>query len=383
MTIIAALKIEGIPTLIGDFLITDDMPNADHSWLPTRPQDSSYPNLPRRIRGIGRKLHLINERFIVGFTGPIKAGAEIFAELERCFRNDTTGPSIRKISEILQKFNIQFRNQRAIVIGWTCSSRPRCFRWEAGLNSSAMHVTNAIEGSGRDHFTSILSNEHGPHRTAFDRSTGVLSQQPGGIGYSPHVETALQKSVLLGLVKVGAMLTEELGGARNLQASYGYGAEIALYTGTRLEFVSKVGYFFWHVRIEQNGSITIMPANIKAVYEARGRYCVFEVSRFINDQNSVLTMEHVYSATSTPLHDDMPELVLTRQDAPTPQCSYYYNGIVITDTRSNRIVGPLHLVQFASKDPWLFRFRKKDDVYQFRWNRETLVNMIHWAARTV
>jgi hypothetical protein len=132
-----------------------------------------------------------------------------------------------------------------------------------------MHVTHAIEGSGRDHFTAVLTNEHGPQRTAFDKSTGVLSQQPGGIGYSPHVGTAFQKSVLLGLVKVGALLTEELGPARNLQASYGYGAEIALYTGKRFEFVSKVGYFFWHAQIEQNGSITIMPSTIKAVYETR------------------------------------------------------------------------------------------------------------------
>jgi hypothetical protein len=340
MTIVAALRIEGIPTLIGDFLITGDQRDSDDFWLPTRPQDSPYPKLSRHIRGVGRKLHLINERFIVGFTGPIKAGAEIFAELERRFGNDNTGPSIRKVSEALQLFNIQFRDQRAIVIGWTCGSRPRCFRWEAGLNSSAMHVTHAIEGSGRVHFTGILTNKDGPHRTAFDKSTGVLSQQPGGIGYSPQVETTLQKSLLLGLVKVGAVLTEELGPARNLQASYGYGAEIALYTGTRFEFVSKVGYFFWHVRIEQNGSITIMPTNIKAVYEARGRYCMFEVNRFISDQNSVLTMEHVYSATLTPLHDDMPELVLTRQDAPTPECFYYYNGIVITDTRSNRELWP-------------------------------------------
>ena len=381
MTIIAALRIEGIPTLIGDFLITDDQRDSDHFWLPTRRHSPSPTKLPRAITGFTRKLHLINERFIVGFTGPIKAGAVIFDELERRFRNDNTGPSIRKISEALQIFNIQLRDQRAIVIGWTCGSRPRCFRWEAGLNSSARHVTHAIEGSGRDHFIGILTNEHGSPRTAFDKSTGVLSEQPGGIGYSPQVETAFQKSVLLGLVKVGAVLIEELAGARNLQASYGYGGEIALYSGKRFEFISKVGYFFWYAQIEQDGSITIMPNTIKATYEVRGRDCVFEVSHFSSGQNGVLKLERDYVAILTPLHDNRSEPVSIR-DAPTPECAFYYNGIVIVDRRNNRIVGPLHLVNFASNDPGGFRFHKRGKLYYIQWNRERLYSMIRWAAGT-
>jgi hypothetical protein len=28
----------------------------------------------------------------------------------------------------------------------------------------------------------------------------------------------------------------------------------------------KLGYFFWNARIEQNGSVTLMPSNVHAVY---------------------------------------------------------------------------------------------------------------------
>jgi hypothetical protein len=244
-----------------------------------------------------------------------------------------------------------------------------------------MHVTHAIEGSGRDHFTGILTNEHGPHGTAFDESTGVLSQKPGGIGYSPWVATGFQKSVLLGLVKVGALLTEELGPARNLQASYGYGAEIALYTGSRFEFVSKVGYFFWLARIEQNGSITLVPTALKAVYEARGRYCILDFNRFSTGENGTLKMTHGYLAAIAPFHDDMPEL--TKWEAPTPECTYYVNGIVIMDTRSNKIVGPLHFALLAADDQEFFRFYKRDGLYYIRWNREVLHSIIRWSVNAV
>jgi hypothetical protein len=348
MTVVAALRIEGIPSLIGDFLVTDDQLDRDHFWLPTRsayPNNSRYSiNIPRRISGIVRKLHLINERFIVGFAGPIKAGAVIFAELERRFGNYNNGPPISKISKALQLFNVQFRDQGVIVIGWTCGSRPRCFRWEAGLNSSAIHVTHAIAGSGRDHFTSVLINEHGPGpwRTAFDKSTGVLSQHPG-VGYYPHVETAFQKAALLGLVKLGAVLSEERVGARNLQASYGYGAEIALYTGNRFEFVSKVGYFLWFARIEKNESIEITPAKSKVIYEARGRHCVFYWEHFDIGGNGIMNVTRSDCAVLTPpldismqnANESSCDLYGNKWTTPTTECTYYFHCILTIDTRIN------------------------------------------------
>jgi hypothetical protein len=71
MTLVAALKIEGVPSLIGDFLLTDEQQGVDHFYLPTRPtlNDPSHLPLPRRVSGLARKLHLVNQRFIVGFTG--------------------------------------------------------------------------------------------------------------------------------------------------------------------------------------------------------------------------------------------------------------------------------------------------------------------------
>lgn len=92
---------------------------------PTRPNlnDPQYPKLPRRVSGLARKLYLINDRFVIGFTGnDVNAGGVIFADLERRFGSANTGPSIRAISNALERFNIQFGPPRTtIVIGWTCA----------------------------------------------------------------------------------------------------------------------------------------------------------------------------------------------------------------------------------------------------------------------
>jgi hypothetical protein len=323
-----------------------------------------------------KSLHILGRSravSIVGFTGSFDAGAVIFAELERLFGNDNIGPSIQQINKALQKFNGQFGHDPNISIGWTCRSRPRCFKWRAGLNSSAAAVPYAIEGSGN--FAGVLTNEGGVRRTAFDRATGVLSSPSA---YSGSVRTAFQKAILLGLVKIGSMLTNEVFTARNLEESYGFGGEMALYTGKRFEFVSDIGYFFWFVRIEQNGSFTLSAGPIKALYKARERHCVLQVDRFSKAVDGKPAFVS-YLAAITPFHYGFEELDVPNRRL-TQECSYYFNGIVIQDTRSNQIIGPLHLAEFASDIPGSFRFLKmEDDVYRMAWSSKYLEDFIQWA----
>jgi hypothetical protein len=162
MTLIAAITINDIPVLIGDFLVTDEQRDTEHIWLATQSglSDPLHAKLPRRVSGLKRKLHLINERFVVGFTGDVDAGAVILADLERRFRDTHYGPSIKEISAALYPFNLHYyrRENLPTVIGWTYRSRPCCSKWSAGLDASAIHVPSAIEGSGRYHFAKILAH---------------------------------------------------------------------------------------------------------------------------------------------------------------------------------------------------------------------------------
>lgn len=359
MTVVAALRIEGIPALIGDFLITDGQRGIHHAFLPTRPNlnNPAHPTLPRRIKGLGRKLHVINQRFVVGFTGSVEAGAAIFADLERRFGHSNRAPSISEISHALEAFNVQF-NGRATIIGWTVSSRPRCFRWSARPGSPAVHVTHAIEGSGGHHFAEVLTN--------------AVSG-----GYSDAVRTAFERAILLGLAKVGAVLVEEMTTGANLKESYGAGAEIVLFQGNRFQFISKLGYVFWNARIELDGSITILPSNVFAAYEARERYCLLEVIQ-LDLRTNPIKAENAYLQAITPLHDNMPALILTKADEVSPECDYYFNGIAFLDRRTN-VLGTIRVSGIMSDD-LCFRVKKKDGLHFFEWDRQMLEGMIRTAA---
>jgi hypothetical protein len=137
MTVIAALRIEGIPALISDFLITDERKDVPHFPLPTRPNmnDPLDAPLPRRISGMQRKCVIISDRFVVGFTGDVRAGSQVFAELDRRFGHRSSGPTLAELDLALRGFKLPFHNKRmaATVIGWTVQSRPCCFCWSARL----------------------------------------------------------------------------------------------------------------------------------------------------------------------------------------------------------------------------------------------------------
>jgi hypothetical protein len=73
------------------------------------------------------------------------------------------------------------------------------------------------------------------------------------------------------------VLAHEILVGDNLASGYGGGAELALFTGSRFEFVPKIGYLFFYVRLELNGSVSFAQAGVMAAYENRGRYALQSV----------------------------------------------------------------------------------------------------------
>lgn len=75
MTLVAAFSVNGVPALVGDFLITDNYPHANHIFLPTKPdlRNKKPESGKRRICGVRKKIHKIGERLVVGFTGDLRA----------------------------------------------------------------------------------------------------------------------------------------------------------------------------------------------------------------------------------------------------------------------------------------------------------------------
>src|SRR5262245_59668702 len=224
MTLIAAVRIEGIPAAIGDFITTDAQVGRKHDFIPTRPliNDAAQRTLPRRIHGLCRKVLIVNPRFIVAFTGLLQEAGIALGELQRKFAQLDRGPALKEIDDVLRPFRARFAG-KLTLIGWTVRSRPRCFKWVAAPDASVDHVTHAIEGSGAQHFERMLT----------DAQSG---------GYSTAVRVAQDKATLFGITKAGAILFEELVSGGTLENSYGYAAELALFNGREFQFVQGIAY---------------------------------------------------------------------------------------------------------------------------------------------
>jgi hypothetical protein len=83
MTLVAAFRIENIPALVGDLLITDEPGEEMHFLLPTRPDLTQAKPKERRRIGGRRKLLLIGSKLIFGFSGSVRAGSILYKDLVR------------------------------------------------------------------------------------------------------------------------------------------------------------------------------------------------------------------------------------------------------------------------------------------------------------
>jgi hypothetical protein len=319
MTLVTALRIENIPAVIGDFITTDARVGVKHDFTPTRPNlnDAAHPALPRTIRGLQRKLLLVNPRFIVAYAGYLNEAALVLAKLQNRFGQSADGPTLLEIDRELSPFKNRC-NGKLTIIGWTVRSRPCCFKWVAGPDAHVRHVTHAIEGSGAAHFGGL----------ATDMQAGT---------YSAALATALEKATLLGIGVVGAVLFNEVFSGETLKHSYGYGAELVLFNGREFKFVPGLAFCFWKVRIELNGSIILFPANILAACEPRGRYCAMQVTRLAMDDTRLKATNTYVALTSAP-HDplnDIPKTELQRV-VDLSQVQYYFNAIDLFDARTSK-----------------------------------------------
>ncbi|MGC1562453.1 MAG: hypothetical protein WA820_21730, partial [Bradyrhizobium sp.] len=315
MTVIAALHLAGIPALIGDFLITETDRRRPHFQLPTL-QDMSKPfgsECPLQIAGIRRKCLIVNDRFAVAFTGHVAAGKRVFARLAERFGSSSTGPSLRDLDDVLQPFNRLFPRRRlaARVIGWTVRSRAVCFSWSAGRGRHVEQSWGLVEGSGRKSFRESLT-------------------EPKVRVRGTPIATAYEGAVLLAVLKTGRVLSDELLTSQNLEIGYGFGAEAALFSGRKFQFVRKIGYLFCNIVIEKSGLITLRPANRAVIYEAKGKFAVSSFIQFDHDTVQLRSAKR-YLALLPALHDAE---VSAHVDEPDFLCPYYFCGFVVLDARS-------------------------------------------------
>jgi hypothetical protein len=103
MTLIAAFKINNIPFILADMLLTSDLAPEQLQFMPLSPNRNSPPN-GRAPAGVVSKLLILNGGLAIAFAGSLAAGTKLFADLHRRFSNST--PSEDALSGALQSWNV-------------------------------------------------------------------------------------------------------------------------------------------------------------------------------------------------------------------------------------------------------------------------------------
>lgn len=290
MTLIASFKINNIPVLIGDFLLTVNDPHNFHNFIPTKPELAKVKpaKSERRIYGLRKKIHIIGDRLAIGFTGDLPPGRYILRQIHDQFSNNKA--TVSKLKKLLSKIKCVNKSKTEFT-GWIWEKKPICFYWN-GKKPNDFILTNCIfGGSGGPHFRKSLKSAN-------------------YAGLSPNLKTSFDKATYIGVHKSGSVLFEELSKAENLKYHYGFAAEIILWNGKRFLYNPKLSYAFLNIVIDQNNNLQIQPANFCCVYENFGKYSAVQVVHMEHKNKPALGLQakNTYVTAITPLYDDMSTL---------------------------------------------------------------------------
>jgi hypothetical protein len=230
MTLIAAFKINNIPFILADMLLTSDLAPEQLQFMPLSPNRNSPPN-GRAPAGMVSKLLILNGGLAIAFAGSLAAGTKLSADLHRRFSNST--PSEDALSGALQSWNVdKIISKQAWVVGWLASSEPRCFEWTARPGATVNFVSHAFQGPGASHF------EH-----------EILPRHRSGTGDLTDREAAL----FFAVTKANQILVDEMTKADGLANYYGYSLEIAFWKDAAFQFQNKMVSIFMDAIILDNG----------------------------------------------------------------------------------------------------------------------------------
>lgn len=227
MTLIAAWQENGIPFLIGDFLVSriGEFKTPHHS-IPTR--DDLNNILPqdwyRQIVGLCQKVYRVSDTLIIGWCDSQLIAQFVIEDLFKIFGNKQ--PTLSQIREHLRNTK-EYTDLACQLIGWLIEDeKPYCFHWDSKNPDSFELADKFIIGSGQNHFKKIFA----PAST---------------VGTLNHIDQAL--------TRVGNLLGYEVLYGNNLWSLFGGGFQIAFLKNGSFAILSSVTYIFLFAKEDKDG----------------------------------------------------------------------------------------------------------------------------------
>jgi hypothetical protein len=216
MTLIAAYKSEGVPILLGDFLITTDGSDVETHR---------------------KKIHKISSNFAVGWTGSLFTATRFYRDLYSAFENQIVTKNA--VENFLVTYDTEiFISKDLVILGWIAEKKENyCFRWRADYSEMVFYdeqYEGFFHGSGSDFYEKLL-------------------KEKGNINYGGQ-NNDYDKAIGLVLKEVCALTNAEyLSIDKSWRNRYGFAYEILYLRDGQFEYVDDIFYTTIDVLVDSNG----------------------------------------------------------------------------------------------------------------------------------
>jgi hypothetical protein len=258
MTLVAAYKVDGVPLLLGDFLITSG-----------------------ELSGTRKKIHRISENLVVGWSGDRLAAQPVLKALHDQFHNECV--QYAALEELLTQFPTEELGSLNVQItGWVIDDEARCFFWRSDYPSELFNDDQYFIGTGGETFKQMLTR----------RSYLVSSKERKGVA----------AAIYLSLVSSCRMVTDEILFGLNRQQGFGFAFETAYFDGHQFRFVDNILYSAADIFYDPlSGQIHHRFYPITLKYRSFGSYSVIQTNELTEPRTRVFAV--------TPIFDNMPDLL--------------------------------------------------------------------------
>ena len=201
MTLIAGFREQGVPILVGDFLITADGKES----------------------GTKKKICRITEKFAIGWTGSLVAAQFVVSRLREVLYGRR--PSLSDVERVLTAFRpSDFGAASVHLIGWCLGPPDTCFLWNSGWPGQLFDGPYHYDGSGHQHFRAI---------------SGVGGSKFGDLDVEP-LRTVVQSTALL--------MMDEVASRSNRAKGFGYAYEILYAKESQFHYFDDLTWIFLQAR---------------------------------------------------------------------------------------------------------------------------------------
>ncbi len=264
LTVIAAIRLNDIPVLIGDTLLTAPATPSDpievipgnplpRNYYPANPATAN--TLPGAtgygVAGARRKVVIVNDFFCVGWSGGALCATALVKRLREMFGKGIT--TFDALKAFLGREEPITGGLAFLLVGWFIDDSRHCFRWNSAWPSDVYEGDDFIDGSGENILVNIRA-----HDVAADGNVkgGQLVQ-----------------------CKAAALITKcaavDVFTGLSTRNHFGYFFEIIYWDGQKFNYVDEYTMAYWTIA-ESEGKLLTQHSPLIQTYRASDRYCVLQ-----------------------------------------------------------------------------------------------------------